>query len=270
MYLLTNSNKVLYRILNKLSGPTNILNLHKKIDTSNNKLLLTVGGYKQSSAGNTFGKNKVLISKIFKTYLNISFYAYTSNTKIHPSFIHMYLLNSTKGSNLVNINKFFSVWLNVCTYIYNIYFYNLNPILFGTSFFKKEVYSLNWFSLPKLKTNWKYSKLFLFLVPTSKSGINSIVYKLLNIMGLTNSIVLDVNYHKSTLNHLNKLSIFTLGIVPTIYNIKCVDLALPVNIDNVFTQLFTIRLVVKLIKLSENNKYLNSWSLWSRINTLRL
>jgi ribosomal protein S2 len=85
-------------------------------------------------------------------------------------------------------------------------------------------------------------------------------------MGLNNSIILDINYHKSTLMYLDKLSVFTLGVVPTSYDIKSVDLAIPVNIDNLFTQLFIVRLLVKFIKISENTKYTDYSNLWVKQN----
>jgi hypothetical protein len=81
------------------------------------------------------------------------------------------------------------------------------------------------------------------------------VVKLLLGENINTSIILDTNYHKSTLDYLHKLSVFTLGVVPTTYNAKVVDLALPISIDNIFSQLFVLKLIIKTGKLVEYDRY---------------
>ena len=82
-------------------------------------------------------------------------------------------------------------------------------------------------------------------------------------MGFRLSIITDINYHNSTINYLNKYNIYTFGIVPTIYNIKSVDLSLPVSSDNIYIQLFFIKLLLKIKKTVEYNKYNFYFSTWN-------
>jgi hypothetical protein len=128
--------------------------------------------------------------------------------------------------------------------------------VFGTSYSKKEVISLNWLTLTSYnKTNWRFSKLLLFVLPSPRTNNTYTMFKLLSGNGFLNSIVLDIIYHKTTLYYLHKLSIFTMGVVPTVYDIKSVDFSIPTNNDSIFNQLFVLRLIYKVSKSVENDKY---------------
>jgi len=52
------------------------------------------------------------------------------------------------------------------------------------------------------------------------------------------------------------------GIVPTFYNAKVVDLALPISVDNIFSQLFIIKLITQTSKLVEYDRYNFYKKLW--------
>ena len=211
-------------------------------------------------------RRKFIINKTFNSYINIFFYTYIPNFNIHSSFINLYTTNSTKGSYTISITKLYSLWTNIYTLIYNLYFYNLNPTVFGNNYFKKEIIPLNWYSLTNYnKINWKFSKLLLFVLPSPRTNNTYTMFKLLTIKGFLNSIVLDITYHKITLDYLHKLSIFTIGIVPTIYNIKSVDFSIPVSKDSIFNQLFMLRLIYKINKSVQNDKYYIYRFAWNNI-----
>jgi len=189
-------------------------------------------------------------------------YNHTNVFKVHPSFNHLYVRQSVKGSYTINLLKFFSNWLNISSYLYNTLFYKLNPLLFGTVFFKNEINSLNWLSLPKLNINIRLNKTLIFTTPIKRNSISSKVVRILFTLNSNTSFILDTNYHKSTLDYLHKLSIFTVGIVPTFYNAKVVDLALPISVDNIFSQLFIIKLITQTSKLVEYDRYNFYKKLW--------
>lgn len=207
-------------------------------------------------------KHKLIHKKTFISYLNISIYNHTNVFKVHPSFNHLYVRQSVKGSYTINLLKFFSNWLNISSYLYNTLFYKLNPLLFGTVFFKNEINSLNWLSLPKLNINIRLNKTLIFTTPIKRNSISSKVVRILFTLNSNTSFILDTNYHKSTLDYLHKLSIFTVGIVPTFYNAKVVDLALPISVDNIFSQLFIIKLITQTSKLVEYDRYNFYKKLW--------
>lgn len=241
-------NKTIYYInYNKITLPfTPKNNIHKKANTN-----YKVPRYKRAH------------TKTLYNYLKLTLHTYTSSDKIHHSFKTLYIQNSTKGAYIVNISKLLDYWLRVQQLVYNLFFYNISITTFGTVFFRNETYSLNWIFLSKLKLPWRYTKLFFFLLPITATPINYILPKLLITLGLRNSIILDILYHKTTIKHLHKVSIFTLGLVPTLYDSKSVSLAVPIHSDNIFTQLFFVKLLIRLRSLAEKNRYnlfVNTWS----------
>lgn len=201
---------------------------------------------------------------VFPIYVNISFYNYNHPSKIHPSFTYIYISTSLKKHLILNILKLLNVWVNLSLYLYNIYYYNLKPVFFGTVFLKKEIKSLNWIKLNNLKINFKYLNLLLPYIPFNVSNLSRNYFNLFYKLGITNSVILDIVHHKSTIVYFRKNSIFTLGIVPTTYNIKNVDLAIPTSSDNIFIQLFFLKFILKLLKDVENNKYNTNLKLWGR------
>ena len=109
--------------------------------------------------------------------------------------------------------------------------------------------------------------LHMFILPISRS-INTVKYlKLLLRSKINNVFILDLNYHKTTVYFLRKLSILTIGPVPITTNIKNLDIAIPIGNDNIFSQFFFIKTIVHLKKVSEYNKYLLYIKIWENFRT---
>ena len=226
--------------------------LNKKLHLENSNIYNT-----------SFKKKKLYSQQVFPIYINIAFYNYNYFNKVHPSFSSIYIGVSSKTKLVVNIIKVLSIWTNLSMYIYNIYYYNLKPILLGTNFFKNEINSLNWIKFSKFNLNLKYVNLILPFKPFHISNLSYKYFMLISKLNVKSSIVLDIIYHKSTITFFKKNSIFILGIVPTIYNLYTVDLALPTSSDNIFIQLFFLKFIIKSIKIVEKDKYsltLNTWN----------
>jgi hypothetical protein len=89
-----------------------------------------------------FGKK---FKKLFYLYLYFSGHMYVSSFKIHYSHITFYLVNFKGGLSTLNIHKYFLLWNVVCLCLYNLCYYKLKYIVFGTHIFKNEILALNWF-----------------------------------------------------------------------------------------------------------------------------
>ena len=76
--------------------------------------------------------------------------------------------------------------------------------------------------------------------------MGNLLFEHLKLVGYSSAVLLDTTYHKYTLNYLTKLHYFTIGLIPANYNYKSVDLAIPVSIDSIFSQLFFTRLVLNI------------------------
>ena len=73
-------------------------------------------------------------------------------------------------------------------------------------------------------------------------------------MGYYIGLILDIAYHKKTIYYLRKSKFYVIGIVPSNYDIKSVDAALPIINDTIPNQLFFIRLIL-LIKKNVKTYY---------------
>ena len=242
----------------------NILLLYKNNNNSNSSKSVSAPKTYLLDSGHNFKYVKSFSKLVFPVYVNISFYNYNHPNKIHPSFTYIYISTSLKKHLILNILKLLNVWVDLSLYIYNIYYYDLKPVFFGTVFLKKEIKSLNWLKLNNLKINFKYLNLLLPYIPFNVSNVSRNYFNLFYKLNITNSVILDIVYHKSTIVYFRKNSIFTLGIVPTTYNIKNVDLAIPTSSDNIFIQLFFLKFILKLLKDVENNKYNVNLRFWGR------
>lgn len=251
------------------------LNLYNIIQTANNTNLQNLLSYTKNihrdmhKVGSTVGycgngKSQVFLRKTFTNYIHIGLHSHSTLFRVHSTFQSMYIKNTKKGSITLNINRLFSNYINVVSYISNTSHYNLKPLIFGTVFFKNEIYALNWITAPAIKLSTRLNKLLLFVLPISRNTYNQNTVKLLLEYKTNNAIILDVLYHKTTVQYLRRLSIFSLGIVPTTYDSKSVDLVIPVSSDNIFSQLFILKLINSINKQSEYGKYVQNLSLWNK------
>ena len=86
---------------------------------------------------------KVRLLKSFKSYLRVNNASNSTITIPHFSFKHFYLGYRRGGNAVLNINKFFTRWKDTYYLTFNLFYYQIDTLTFGTSFFKNEILSLN-------------------------------------------------------------------------------------------------------------------------------
>jgi len=62
------------------------------------------------------------------------------------------------------------------------------------------------------------------------------------------ALVIDTNYHQSTLFYLQRYSFFTIGVVPVTSNLYKVNFALPSSAESTYSHLFFIRVILNIRK----------------------
>lgn len=113
-----------------------------------------------------------------------------------------------------------------------------------------------------MKLNFRLEHLLLFLKPLYQNTDNKNLIKIFLNKTPTNSLFCDVFYHKSTIKFLQAVNIYTLGIVPLNMSASTVDVAIPVNGDNIFIQTFFLKLTFSIQNLAQLNSYLESRNIW--------
>jgi len=199
---------------------------------------------------------------LFKIFLNTSTDTNTSLMKMNPSWVAYYFYVAFGDSCIVSVRKFFTRWKRTYYLLFNLFYYNINLLTFGTSFFKKELLALNWRCSNSLTEIWRYvSPFFYFKVGKIFDEANYLFHKL-RLLGLNIAFIVDISYHKKTLYYLNNSSFYTIGVVPLNLNMNLVNFAIPAAAESLFTQLFFLRFVLNIQKKSKAHKYGALKKLW--------
>ena len=213
---------------------------------------------------------KKLDSSCFKLYNksftlsknNLYFFVKLTNSvinkklNIHHSYSSYYYQTSA-NINVININKLFSLWKNIINFLVNLFYFNLKYLVFSNSYFKYEVLSLNWKATNNLTHIWKYTDIFFFFINSKMTLINILYFKNFLLNNFKCVFVIDLYYHKNTLHFLNKFKFITIGPVPLFSNLYSFYISVPTVSNSIFSNLFFLRLVLKLKKLNSNLNWKN-------------
>jgi len=199
---------------------------------------------------------------LFRTYLRVTSVSSTGLFAVHPHFRFMFLRHSASASTVASISGVLTRWQSAYYFLFNLFYFNMEVMVFGTSFFKKELLSFNWKTTNHLKFMWRYTLPFLFLRSNKITNYGYFVFNRLRMLGMRTAFVVDVLYHNKTLYYLHRSNFYTLGVVPTNYSPFLVNFAIPTAVDSVFTQLFFVRFVIRVRQASQAWRYSLSKSEW--------
>ena len=240
----------------------NIYYKYNKIHSYNKTYL-----YDKSYKWNTQKSNLINTDlHYFNKIINILFlFNYTNLnhlSKFNDSYKLLFLTIIKNPPVLLNNNKFITRWLKSILFIYNIFYFNLNPLFFNSYIFKKESIIFNnnkfsnnipiWNSIVSIffyKTN-KFSKKIEFF-------FKKLLFNDFNII-----IISDCFFHHKNLFYFNKFFFFSLGLTSANINPWLVSYAIPALINNFFTQFFFLQLCLSLNKKSIGNFYKSYKNLW--------
>jgi len=208
--------------------------------------------------------HKLLTS--FKSYIRVNSNSLNTLTIPHFTFKHFYLGYRRGGTSVLNVSKFFTRWKDVYYLMFNLFFYKIDALTFGTSFFKRELLSLNWQAMKKFKFMWRYTRPFLSFRSNKITTYGDFVFYRLNLLGMRIGLVIDVLYHSKTIYYLHRSGFYTVGLVPINYNINTLNFAIPSTSDSLLTQVFFIRFLSLIKQGTSNTQFSSMRQLWHRSN----
>lgn len=182
------------------------------------------------------------------SFLKINMWIPNPTLQVHQSFIVLYYYNSQSNVGVFNLKKLLSVWSSALVFVQNLIVYNLHYVLFSTSYFKYESLAVNWENNKQLKTLWRYSHPFLFLLNNNMTQKSDLYFRYLQRRIVKIALVVDVYYHKRTIYYLNKYKFITIGPVPLSSSFYTLNVAFPSSSNSIFSNLFFIRLLFHLKK----------------------
>jgi hypothetical protein len=194
-----------------------------------------------------FSKNLFVTAPINKTmffsFIKLNLSVKNRNLFVHKSHTTYYFYNNRLGLGIFNLKKTFSSWVNLVGFIKSLIFYKNKHLVFGNSYFKYEVLSLNHFLNPNFFT-WRYSNPATFLISNKVSSALEHYFHYLLEINLRLIFIIDVFYHKKTVLMLRKMNFILIGPVPITSSLYTLDVAMPVSSNSIFSNLFFIRLIL--------------------------
>lgn len=169
------------------------------------------------------------------------------------------LYSSSQFKIAESIDKVFSRWKNFYYLCFNLFYYDIKFITLSSSFFIKEVSSLNWlhFNNSALQSLWRFIKPLILFKPGQIVNYGNLLFKKLKFRNLNISFIIDILYHSKTIYYLKNNNFFIIGLVTSGSRLKTVDLALPINSNSIFTQLFFVRFLISIKKDVDGYKFRN-------------
>lgn len=202
-----------------------------------------------------FEKKKPWKKALITSFLNVNTWLPTPTLKVHQSFTAIYFFNKQSNIGVFNLKKLFVTWNNILIFIQNIFNFNLRYTFFSSSYFKYESLSLNWYKNNHLKNFWRFTNPFIFFLNNKTTLFNDIYFKRLKKKLINFSFVVDIYYHKRTLHYLKKYRYITLGPVPISSSLYTLDIVFPTSSNSVFSNLFFVRLLFRLNKLTSYRNF---------------
>lgn len=205
-------------------------------------------------------KRPIWKESLFKVFLRFNTWIPYNDITVHATFVNYYYINTHYNTGFFNIKKLFNTWINILLILTNIFFYQLNYTVFSNSYFRYEVLSLNWQYNVLFRKALKYNYAFICFFNNKTTAQTEVYFRRLIRLKYKIAFVVDIYYHKRTLHYFNKLKFITIGPVPISSNLYSLTFAVPAATNSVFSNLFFLRLVLKLQRL-------NSQLLWETYYT---
>lgn len=203
--------------------------------------------------------------KFFNIYFLFNYSLFNSNFKIHPNFKLFYVNNSSNKIILVDSTKFVLRWKESYDLIFNIFFYNFNPMIFSTNFFKKETLSLNW-NYNTFDINlWKYYFPFFIFKLNNYNRKTDFFFDKLNDMQINFFFISDCMYHFKNLHYMKKKNMYTVGLLNINLDPWIISYPLISFFDSFLTQLFFFKILIFIERKSLLMKYIffkNTWQIY--------
>ncbi len=265
IYIFTFIKKYLYINLNFI--------LFKKINKSlNSNISYHILNFKEVKFNNTpffkninyLKKNNLTIFKFINLFFLFNFSLFNNNFKVNHNFNLFFVYSFSNKVIILDPIKFTLRWKDSYDLLFNIYFYNFNPLIFSTSLFKNETISLNW-NYNHFDINvWKYYFPFFIFKLINYNNKTSFFFDKLYLNNINFFLITDCYYHFKNLYYINKKNLYSIGIVNVNLNPWIVSYPLLSFFENFLTNIFFFKILIFIERKALLSKYLFFKNLWFR------
>ncbi len=174
---------------------------------------------------------------------------------------------------IVDSSKFVLRWLEAYNLIFNIFYYNYNPLFFGTNLFKNEILSLNW-NYNYFDINlWNYYFPFFIFKLNNYNKKTDFFFDKLSFLNVNFFLISDCLFHFKTLHYIKKKNYYSVGLVNASLDPWIVTYPILTLFESFLTQLFFFKLLLFIEKQVLFFKYThlkNTWILFLLIKSSQL
>lgn len=209
-----------------------------------------------------FKKNTNNSYKIFNLFFLFNFSLFNSYFKVHHSFNLFYIYSFSNKLIIIDPIKFFNRWKDCYDLIYNVFYYNFNPLIFSTALFKNETLALNWnYNIFDIHLWRYYFPFFIFKLSSFNRKtdffFNKLIEKRINFFLIT-----DCHFHYKNLHYINKKKLYSIGLVNVNLNPWVVTYPILTFFENFLTQAFFFKLLIFIEKKVLMRRYFFFKNIW--------
>lgn len=187
---------------------------------------------------------------------------FNSKFKAHSDFKFYSIVGNKNKIIIINSAKFLARWKTSYDLLFNIFYYNLNPLLFSSPSFKKQTLALNWNYNNWSVDLWKYYAPFFVFQPNRYDKKINFFFSKLKTLNANFFIVTDCFYHYKNLFYFKKNDYYTVGLINVNNNPWLVSYPIISFFDNFLIQLFFFKLIIYIQKQVFFVKYIYLKRVW--------
>ena len=194
-----------------------------------------------------------------------------SNLHYHTNrdFQLMFLSHSTDKSavSIISARRYFARWVDSYNLLFNIFYTDASIQMMSNRLFIEESLVFNWQYNSRNYKIFKYTQpYFMFKDFTHGGFVRSAVFSIF-LQNIDLGIIVDMNNHKIFRCHLQRYSLYTVGLVPINYSPWKVSYPVPAFSDSQLSQFYFIKWLFFIRGRAKNHKYLNLIGVWSSNKT---
>jgi hypothetical protein len=122
-------------------------------------------------------RDKLSLLKTFNGYVRTNTHIGNQIFYNHSSLLFNYFYKTKFGISVTSLPKLFNKWHESYLLLFNLFFFNIEILAFGSAFFKKEILSINWKTFHQFQFMWRYTKPLLMFSPNRIFNYGDMVFQ---------------------------------------------------------------------------------------------
>lgn len=218
-----------------------------------------------------FGSNdrSTVYLKLFNFFFLFNYSLFDIEFKPHRNYKLFFIQDYGNNVAILDTLKFVKRWKDAQDLLYSVFYYQYNPLLLGSPFFKNEVLALNWnYSIFDINV-WKYYFPFFIFKSNTYSRRTDFFFEKMHSLNIDFYLVSDCFYHFKNLHYISKKKYYSIGLVNANVNPWLVTYPIVSFFESFVTQLFFLKLLLYIQKQAVYDKHVYFKNLWFNFFALK-